>query len=127
MAGHAGQLRDLLRLTDAALRAEQARMAHCNREISALQDQIAALKAPGKAAQATESEPDPAQRAGADLRWQMWAEERRKALNLELAKMRAAQDSLRASLATAFGKHQATSALCDREVELRRLKASRDS
>lgn len=126
MADRAGQLRDLLRLTDAGLRAEQAKMARCNREIAAMQDQIAALRSPQNKAVPT-ADPDPAQRAGADIRWQMWAEERRKALNLELAKLRAAHDAQRTSLATAFGKHQATQALYDKEVELRRLKDSRRS
>ena len=125
MTDRAKQLDDLARLTDAALRAEQAKMAQCNRAISAVRAQLASLKPAREARPMVDRTADPAQLAGADLRWQMWVEERRKALNQELAQLFVTQDVLRAALGRAFGKNVATATLAKREHEARRRNAAR--
>ncbi len=50
-------------------------------------------------------EPDPAARAGADPRWQLWAEDRRRSLNLDLARLRVQREGIKSDLARALGRN----------------------
>ena len=54
---------------------------------------------------------DPASLTGADLRWQTWAEARRKEINLSLARLRVEQAQAKSDLAKAFGRSRAVEGL----------------
>ncbi|WP_342077350.1 hypothetical protein [Yoonia sp. SS1-5] len=59
---------------------------------------------------------DPALAAGADIRWQKWADQRRAAINTELAQVMARQDVCRRRLKHAFGQDQAADQLLAQQI-----------
>lgn len=111
MTGRGVQLAALARLTEAAFTAKQAEMAILKQAEAALRAKIAALNAPPAARPGD----DPATMAGADARWQIWVDQRRRALNSELARLLAGQERLRQDLSRAFGRDQAIRALAERQ------------
>ncbi len=111
MTTRAAQLAGLARLTDAAFKARQAEMAILKQTEAALRATIAALNAP----KPHRPGDDPATMAGADANWQIWVDQRRRALNLELARLLAAQERLRHDLGQAFGRDQAIRALAKQQ------------
>ncbi|KPP89274.1 MAG: hypothetical protein HLUCCA08_03520 [Rhodobacteraceae bacterium HLUCCA08] len=112
MSGDLQQMRGLVSLLEARFAAGQARLAQHQEKVRALQDGLAALGARHDAAQAD----DPAFRAGAYLRWNVWADERRKQINRQLAEARAGEESLKAELRVSLGKLEAARGL---EAQLR--------
>lgn len=62
---------------------------------------------------------DAAAIAGAHIRWQKWADEKRAVINVELAAILGQKAAARAKAKRAFGKDQALSALVDRETKLK--------
>ena len=76
------RLDQLREITDAILLSEQSRLAAIaadERRLTALLSQLDEVSK--ERANALRDAPDPAARAGADPRWQRWAEGRRRALN----------------------------------------------
>lgn len=55
---------------------------------------------------------DPATLAGADLRWNAWAETRRTEINQKIARLRVDQDKAKTGLRRTFGRKLAIDALC---------------
>lgn len=68
---------------------------------------------------------DPALIAGADLRWQQWADQRRAAINNELAQVMAQIALAQQRLQRAFGRDQAAQALARQAVKNRAVQKSR--
>lgn len=126
MSREVNRVRELCRLTELKLRAEEARFAEQRRremEIRALLSDISSERA---ARMSTVGQtPDAAFVAGADMRWLRWVDQRRAVLNSELARVLAAQDRLRGALRHAFGQNQAAKALLDRKMSERALARAR--
>lgn len=115
MSGRRDRLAELARLSEAALLAQQARMARIKAEEAEIQRKLDALHIGRRArAETFGTGEDAAARAGADPLWHRWIDGRRTVLNHELARQRVAEDQARADLARAFGRHQATKALAER-------------
>lgn len=94
------RLRDVMGL---AYDATQAKMQVLQRAEAELRAQITHLdQASSDAARNTKD--SPALRSNAHLLWQTWATSRRKALNMELAKLQVKKDALRGDLRLAFGR-----------------------
>mgnify|MGYP003626519968 CR=1 FL=1 len=110
------QLAAIVALTGAAFAAEQARMAQIKARETMLRSQLASLDAHRQArAAGLEGAADTALRGGADPLWHQWIDRRRMALNGELLRVLAEQDRVRAALARAFGREQATIGLARAE------------
>lgn len=106
------QTRDLDRLTALALQAIQAEMRALTNQHDALRQSLAQLTAQRQdLAQRARASDDAALIAGADLRWQYWVDQRRAAINLELAQILARQEACRTRLRMAFGRNQAAARL----------------
>lgn len=101
-------LKKLVPIVDMVFQTEQAKMADINKRIAALKQALDGLTATRSQ---TKHQLDPATKAGADLRWMAWAEARRKAINLELAKAMGEREAMREALQRAFGRVQAVEAL----------------
>ena len=115
MSERRDRLAALARLSEAALLAQQARMARVKAEEAEIRRKLDALHTGRRArVEALGEGNDAAARAGADPLWHRWIEKRRTVLNHELARQRAAEEWTRADLARAFGRHRATEALADR-------------
>lgn len=107
MNGDLQQMRGLVSLLEARFTADQARLAQHQGKLRALQDSLDALGHRGGIAEAD----DPAFRAGAYLRWDVWADERRKEINRRLAEARAGEEALKAALRVSLGKLEAARGL----------------
>lgn len=121
------QVRGLHDLTTLQLRAEEAKFAELKRREAEIRQVLADLKSERAGRMATVGQaPDLAFAAGADVRWLCWVDQRRSALNVELAQLLAVQDAMREALRRAFGRDQAAKALLDREEKTRaRIRARR--
>jgi len=122
MTNGLAKMRQITGLTDAVFAAQQAKLAAIQREVAKLQDQLDQLD--GKVRQPANFG-DPAQVAGADIRWQTWAEARRRALLLQMARLRARQEDARAKTALAFGRKMAAEALLKRTGDAAKLRQAR--
>ncbi|WP_194097579.1 hypothetical protein [Marivivens aquimaris] len=105
----------LQQLTDAVYAAELAKVADFNRQEQHLRQRLVELKAP-----VTPDGISPFALAGADLKWQSWIAESRRALNIELSRVLAAKERARAGLFTALGKQQAVKKLIENQSLKRR-------
>lgn len=76
-------------------------------------------------AQAARRSDDAALIAGADIRWHHWVDQRRAAINAELAQIRVAKENHMAAVKLAFGRDQTTKALRDKVAETARQTARR--
>lgn len=108
------QLTQLAEITDAVLQAAQVVLAGEVSREKELRSVLTTLVADQshRAAQLM-AEPDAALRAGADVQWRAWVEQRRRLINAELANCLAAQARHREAAAKAFGRHQAVLSLED--------------
>jgi len=104
----AAQLARLSKVTAARLVAAQSRLAEIRQREGELARALTDLAVSGQGAGDPAS---PARRAGADIRWQRWAEARRREIHMELARLRAAGERLRADLARAHGQDSAVTDL----------------
>lgn len=107
----AARLDRLAGVTAARLAASRARLSGIRRREAELARALDDLSVPGRPGDDPAS---PASRAGADLLWQRWAEARRREIHMELARLRAAGEGLRAELARAHGQDRAVSELAAR-------------
>ncbi|MBI1417342.1 MAG: hypothetical protein GC146_08980 [Limimaricola sp.] len=109
MSRQARQTADLALLTATVLAARQAEMAALKAEDAALVALLSTLdSALSSRLSATTAlrEADPAQLAGADPRWQGWIAARKQTINMERARLRAAQDIAHNRLTQAFGRNR---------------------
>lgn len=117
------------RLVDADYVARQSRLARLKGVEQELRARLAGLT--DRRGEEERLSLDPATRAGADLRWQKWANERRSEINLHLAHNLAEQEMARRDLGRAFGRNQAVDGLkseakAERLKQLERLARQRD-
>jgi hypothetical protein len=92
----------LLPLLDMAFQAEQMKMAKIARRISDLKQSLLDLERPARA------EPlSPATLAGADLRWDTWAHERKLLINQELIVALRNREAVRGHMIAALSKREA--------------------
>lgn len=105
------QLERLRPLIDAEYRSRQSSLAKLKQQEEELQQRLRDLS--GRHAQTGEGElVDPASLAGADLRWQAWAEIRRTEVNQRILRLRIDQERAKAELRLSFGRKSAIDALC---------------
>ncbi len=100
----------LQQLTDAVYAAEMAKVADLNRQEQQLRQRLAELSS-----RAASDGISPFALAGADLKWQSWIAETRRALNIELSRVLAAKERARAGLSLALGKQQAVKKLIENQ------------
>ncbi|MEL6958411.1 MAG: hypothetical protein AAGL89_05595 [Pseudomonadota bacterium] len=98
----------VLPLFEMALQIEQAKMAQINARIAQLTQQLKDLDRPHHVDQNALS---PARRAGADMRWNTWAEARRGLLRQEIAKAMAQRADHAQVLTRALAKKEAARSL----------------
>lgn len=123
MTRHLDRIKDLQRLTALALHATRSEMASLQAREADLREKLVTLAA--QKHHASRAADDPAVIAGADLRWQQWVDQRRAAINAELAQVLALSDNCRSRLRATFGRDQAASALGDQARAAERLRAAR--
>lgn len=68
---------------------------------------------------------DPARRAGADLKWQGWADARRRVLFAEMARLRVEIAAAIEDLRPAFGRREAARRMVERAGAVRKVMARR--
>lgn len=117
------RIRELQRLTGLALHATRSEMASLRAREADLREKLVTLAAQKQ--QAPRAADDPALIAGADLRWQQWVDQRRAAINAELAQVLAQSDNCRMRLRATFGRDQAARALAEQAWTADRLRAAR--
>lgn len=116
-------LRDLARLQ---FQARQREMAELRQQEAALRQNLADLLGDRAARDAAKAgAADPAMRAGADVRWHVWIDQRRAVINQELAKVRARMAALEPKLRRAFGKDLVAQQLQKTALEDARQEAAR--
>lgn len=118
-------LADIVAVTAARYAACEARMAALRAEATRLSGQIADLDAAQRSRLMQVTAEDAALRAGADLRWERWAEQRRAALLAALARQRALIEDERAVLARALGRKTVAEALEEQAQRARRAARAR--
>lgn len=96
-------IRRLLPVLDMAFQAEQVKMAAIMRRIEAFKRQLADIDRPQGQAETF----DPATRAGANILWLAWVQERKKLINRELSKAMAEREKARAGMKQALAKVEA--------------------
>lgn len=94
------RLQRLVALTGAVRQAELAKFGRLAAQADLLRGQIAALDQPVTGAE----ELPLAARAGIEARYRLWAEDRRRTLNLQLARQMAQIETMRARCAHAVGR-----------------------
>lgn len=105
------EIERLLPLLEMAFQVEQVKMAKIAARISGLKQQLAELDRPKE----TETF-SVATRAGADIRWATWAEERKTLINQEMALAAQERERARSGVASALSKLEAA-----RQVHARAL------
>lgn len=115
----------LLPVLETAYQAQQLVMAKINKRIANLRAQMQELDRPNSKGDDPLS---PAVMAGADIRWQAWAQERKKLINQELAFASRDKEMARVSLGQALAKLEAARQMKDRlEWDQDRLAQRRSS
>lgn len=114
-------MRRLLPVLDMAFQAEQVKMAAVMRKIETLQRQLADIDRP----QASPDTFDPATRAGANMLWQTWVEDRKKRINRELSKVMAERERAREGMKKALAKVEAARSIGARAAVERRMRLDR--
>lgn len=105
------EIERLLPLLEMAFQAEQVKMARIAARIAELKEQLVQLDRPNE----TESF-SAAKRAGADMRWATWAEQRKTLINREMALAAQERERVRSGVASALSKLEAA-----RQVHARAL------
>ncbi len=115
------RMQQLAHLTALRFQARQADMAKLMRQEAALRANLADLLAARRAnAARAHAKTDVALAAGADVRWQVWADQRRAVINAELAQVLARRAALAEQLRIDFGKDQVAGKLLARQIAARR-------
>ena len=112
MSLHSTKIGQLLPVLDAAFRAKQAQLAKANQRIEELKVQLVSLDQPAGAGIET-----PAKRAGADVLWSTWVQERRKLIMQELALANRDRENARVVVAAALAKLEAARKLNDHQLQ----------
>lgn len=112
----------LAKITRTAMDVAQGKMQKLLAQETAVRAQLEALQS---SRQVWAPEGSSARSASADVKWQIWVDQRREELNFDLARLFVKKDLARAQLKRAFGKDQTVKALLkkqqlDRLAELRR-------
>lgn len=94
----------LLPVLEMVFQAEQIKMAQVNLRIEDLQFQLRQIERPSSTSDCHIS---PAEKAGADMLWQSWAEDRRTLINQELAHAMRDKEQVRSSMKQALSKREA--------------------
>ncbi len=116
MSSKSSQILDLIPILDAVFRAKQTRLAKINQRIIDLKAQLASLDRPQDA-----DLDAPATRAGADVLWDTWVQDRRKLIMKELALAARDRENERVVVANALAKLEAT-----RKLSVRLSKADKE-
>ena len=116
MTSKSSQIRGLVPVLDAVFRAKQTRLAKINQRIIDLKAQLASLDRPHNA-----DLDAPATRAGADVLWDTWVQDRRKLILKELALAARDRENERVVVAKALAKLEAT-----RKLSIRLSKADKE-
>jgi len=109
MTDRKAQLGKLVPLLEAAFRAKQSELSQVMMRMANLQSQIYALDHPQYADHDT-----PAMRAGANLRWDTWVENRKLLISRELIDAARQRETLRGQVAQAMAKAEAARKLFER-------------
>ena len=104
------KIKKLHALTDMRFLALQTKMAELSGQEQDLRNTLAELSKSVSERQANPKD-DAAMIAGADIRWHRWVDQRKTALNIELAKLTAQKESYQQVLKEAFGQYQVTKKL----------------
>ena len=116
----------LSRLAAAEFRAKQAEFASILAHEAQLRENLAQLMASRNTRSAARpSLGDAALNAGADMRWLQWVDQRRAAINVELARVMVKKESFKIQLQRAFGRNQAAEALIRAAAAADRQKIAR--
>ncbi len=104
----AKDLKQISPLLEAVHKAEEAKLARITKAEIRLRAQLEELqKARQLSVQDRPVESDAARRAGADVVWQTWIDQRRAEINFELAQLAAKKPAAIAALKLAFGRKDA--------------------
>lgn len=107
------QLNDLWHLVQAKSDADQANLSKLRRQEAQLQDSISNLTSQqSHRALARSRDVDMAAVSGVDMRWEIWAEQRKKNLNQQLARLRVDIEQARFVAQKSFAQSQAAQELC---------------
>lgn len=118
----------LSRLVAADFRAKQAEFASILAHEAQLRENLAQLMASRQSRAAELPSPcDAALNAGADMRWLQWVDQRRAAINAELARVMVRKENFKIQLQRAFGRDQAADALIRAATAEHRQKFVRNS
>lgn len=109
MTSKTSQIESLLPLLDSVFRAKQVRLAQVNQRIKDLRAQLATLDKP-----AGTDLNAPATRAGADVLWDTWVQDKRKLIMRELALAARDRENERVIVAAALSKLEAARQLSAR-------------
>lgn len=119
-------LNQLSPVIELKFQAAQRSLAQHRETVRGLQQQLTDLDTARDSSQAERPEgDDPATAAGANVLWQRWIDQRRKDINLELARLAAEKPALMDQLKRSFGKKEALKQLLIASLEEEKLKQSR--
>jgi len=97
-------IRRLLPVLEMAFQAQQLRMAKINKRVDTLKAQLREIDRPTS----HQADPmNPAVRAGADMRWQSWAQDRKILINQEMAIAMRDREAVRVDMRSALSKLEA--------------------
>ena len=120
------QLRDMIKVTDAAFMAAQAKLVLLRQQDAEIRDQLLSLRErrignhTGRPKQ-----DDPALKAGADALWLQWIAKRQATLNAELAQLQVQKAQQFDRVKKAFGRRQTMRALLAKSQEDARMQRDR--
>ena len=116
----------LVHLAGLRFRAAQSELAAILEKEAGLRRNIEQLmQSKSELAQAKRRSDDPARVAGADIRWNHWADQRRATINTELAQVLASKGHYEAAVKYAFGRDQVARSLQDQVANTARLASRR--
>ena len=122
------QLVKLQALTSISFETVQIEMAEIGRLEDELRSQLRNLSKIGKVSSADlNGNLDPAVMAGADLRWQRWADHKKRMINSELANVLARKENCRNKLIQAFGRNEAVGGLIEKATKQQQSHRDRDN
>lgn len=124
MSGNLKDIQALIPLLDMAFEVKRVKLSQIARRIADLQDQLDDID---RAAAEVSDPMSPAYRVGADLRWQAWAEQRKRLISRELTKAMSKRAEHATVVARALAKRDAAEKLADHAKQELRLSQSRRS
>jgi len=112
---HSRRIEALVEVTRLRLQVDQAKLAKLRAKETALRKNLHDLVVQRKSqTPIVGNGDDPATIAGVGLQWQLWVDQRRRAINAELALLFAQRAECQAKLRKSFGQDQAAQALCNK-------------